>query len=139
MEKEKEMTIGEKIEAMLAIKGMTKNELCEQAKTYQGNLSNVISGKALPSLKMLYNIAEALDTTPAFLLGEKYGYTETPLSNGIFGKQDNDGQKDDTDEEKGICDFETEYYKIHRLIARNAPNMSKKQKRELVIAILDDD
>ena len=63
-----------------------------------------------PKGPVIANIATALHTTSDYLLG--------------------------TEE---VGDFESEYYKIHRLIARNASQMTRKQRNELINALLEPD
>lgn len=73
-------------------------------------MSRYISNDRTPKGPVIANIATALHTTSDYLLG--------------------------TEE---VGDFESEYYKIHRLIARNASQMTRKQRNELINALLEPD
>ena len=74
------------------------------------SMSRYISNDRTPKGPVIANIATALHTTSDYLLG--------------------------TEE---VGDFESEYYKIHRLIARNASQMTRKQRNELINALLEPD
>lgn len=103
---EKKM-VGNRISELLDAKGMTQSDLAKRAGITDVSMSRYVNGSRTPRASILANIATILGTTSEYLLG-----TETP------------------------ADFDTEYAKIHRLIARNAPNMNMAQKRALVDAIL---
>lgn len=103
-------TLGERIAELLQKIGLTQRELAEQVGVTEVSMSRYISGDRTPKGPVIANIATALHTTSDYLLGTE-----------------------------ATGDFESEYYKIHRLIARNAPNMSTAQKRELVNALFESD
>lgn len=102
-------TIGERISELLEKNSMTQRELAERVGVTEVSMSRYISNDRTPKGPIIANIATALHTTSDYLLG-----TETE------------------------GDFETEYYRIHRLIARNASQMTKKQRNELINVLLDE-
>ena len=89
---------------------MTQRELAEKVGVTEVSMSRYISNDRTPKGPVIANIATALHTTSDYLLG--------------------------TEE---VGDFESEYYKIHRLIARNASHMTRKQRNELINALLEPD
>lgn len=103
-------TLGGRITELLEKNSMTQRELAELVGVTEVSMSRYISNDRTPKGPIIANIATALHTTSDYLLG-----TET------------------------IDDFESEYYKIHRLIARNASQMTSKQRRELINALLESD
>ena len=105
-----ENTLGGRIADLLKNSGLTQRELADQVGVTEVSMSRYISGDRIPKGPVIANIATALHTTSDYLLG--------------------------TEEES---DFESEYYKIHRLIARNASQMTKKQRNELIQALLESD
>ncbi len=105
---EKNTTLGGRISELLEARGLTQRELADRAGVTEVSMSRYISGGRVPRAAILSNIATVLNTTSEYLLG-----TEVP------------------------GDFDSEYSKIHRLIARNAPKMTMAQKRDLVNAILE--
>lgn len=105
-----ENTLGDRIAELLEKNGLTQRELAELVGVTEVSMSRYISNDRTPKGPVIANIATALHTTSDYLLGN---------------------------EETG--DFESDYYKIHRLIARNASHMTSKQKRELINAILESD
>lgn len=104
--------LGGRIAESLTQYNMSQRELADKAGITEVSMSRYIKGDRVPKGTTLANIATALHTTTDFLL------------NG---------------EGSGTGDFESEYYQIHRLIARNASQMSPKQRRELIIALLESD
>ena len=60
--------IGEKIRKLREQKEMALKELAAQAKISIGFLADIESGRSNPSIKTLKRLAEALDTTPDYLL-----------------------------------------------------------------------
>lgn len=103
-------TLGGRIAELLKTTGLTQRELASMVGVTEVSMSRYISNERTPKGTVIANIANALHTTSDYLLGTEK--TET---------------------------FDTEYYKIHRLIARNAPHMSIDQKRELVNALFESD
>ena len=101
-------TLGKRIAELLQTNGMTQRELAEKVHVTQVSMSRYINDERIPKAPVLANIATALHTTPNELLG--------------------------TEESS---DFESDYLKIHRLIARNAPMMTSRQKREIVNALFE--
>ena len=102
--------LGGRIAELLTQYNMSQRELADKAGITEVSMSRYIKGDRVPKGTTLANTA--LHTTTDFLL------------NG---------------EGSGTGDFESEYYQIHRLIARNASQMSPKQRRELIIALLESD
>lgn len=106
----KNNTLGGRIAELLKTTGLTQRELASMVGVTEVSMSRYISNERTPKGTIIANIANALHTTSDYLLGTEK--TET---------------------------FDTEYYKIHRLIARNAPHMSIDQKKELVNALFESD
>ncbi|WP_026523272.1 helix-turn-helix domain-containing protein [Butyrivibrio sp. MB2005] len=100
--------LGQRIANLLVANNMKQKELADIVGVTEVSMSRYISGDRMPKAPILANIATALHTTVSDLLGT---------------------------EEAG--DFESEYLKIHRLIARNAEKMSPKQKTEIVNALFE--
>ena len=105
--------LGGRIAELLTQLNMTQRELADKVNVTEVSMSRYIKGDRVPKGTTIANIATALHTTTDYLL------------NG-------DGESEATD-------FESEYYKIHRLIARNASQMTPKQRRELINALLESD
>ena len=105
-----EQKLGGRIADLLKQNGLNQRELAEQVGVTEVSMSRYISGDRTPKGPVIANIANALHTTSDYLLGSE----ETK-------------------------DFDSEYYQIHRLIARNAQYMSRKQKTELVNALFESD
>ena len=105
-----ENTLGGRISELLEKNGLTQRELAEKVGVTEVSMSRYISNDRTPKGPVIANIATALHTTSDYLLG--------------------------TEE---VGDFESEYYKIHRLIARNASQMTRKQRNELINALLEPD
>ena len=87
---------------------LEKNSMT-QRELAESSMSRYISNDRTPKGPVIANIATALHTTSDYLLGAESNE-----------------------------DFETEYYRIHRLIARNASQMTKKQRNELIHALLEE-
>ena len=102
--------LGGRIADLLKKSGLTQRELADKVGVTEVSMSRYISGDRTPKGPVIANIANALHTTSDYLLGT---------------------------EEKS--DFDSEYYQIHRLIARNAQYMTRKQKTELVNALFESD
>ena len=105
--------LGGRIAELLNQLNMTQRELADKVHVTEVSMSRYIKGNRVPKGPIIANIATALHTTTDYLL------------NG--------------DDNSSTSDFESEYYKIHRLIAHNAPQMSSKQRRELINALLESD
>lgn len=105
-----ENTLGGRIAELLEKNDLTQRELAEKVGVTEVSMSRYISNDRTPKGPVIANIATALHTTSDYLLG--------------------------TEE---VGDFESEYYKIHRLIARNASQMTRKQRNELINALLEPD
>ena len=105
-----ENTLGGRIAELLEKNCLTQRELAEKVGVTEVSMSRYISNDRTPKGPVIANIATALHTTSDYLLG--------------------------TEE---VGDFESEYYKIHRLIARNASQMTRKQRNELINALLEPD
>jgi transcriptional regulator with XRE-family HTH domain len=105
-----ENTLGGRILELLKINDMTQRELADIVGITEVSMCRYVKGERTPKGPVIANIANALHTTSDHLLG--------------------------TEE---VDDFESEYYRIHRLIARNASKMSSSQKRELVNALFESD
>ena len=102
--------LGGRIANLLKKSGLTQRELANKVGVTEVSMSRYVSGGRIPKGPIIANIANALHTTADYLLGT--------------------GEK---------SDFDSEYYQIHRLIARNAQYMTKKQKTELVNALFESD
>lgn len=105
-----ENTLGEKILELLKKYNMTQRQLADIVGTTEVSICRYVKGERIPRGPVIANIAKALHTTSDYLLGTE-----------------------------DIADFESEYYTIHRLIARNASKMSFKQKRQLINALFESD
>ncbi len=101
-------TLGEKIAQLLKEKTMSQRELAAIVDSTEMTVSRYVRNERQPKAEVLARIAAVLNTTTDELLGR-----ELP--------------KDD----------ESEYLKIHRLIARNASKMSAEKKQELIKALLE--
>lgn len=103
-------TLGGRIAELLTQLNMTQRELAEKVDVTEVSMSRYIKGDRVPKGPVIANIATALHTTTDYLLN---------------GNSSESG------------DFESEYYMIHRLIAKNVSKMTSKQKRELINALLE--
>ena len=103
-------TLGGRIAELLSQLNMTQRELAEKVDVTEVSMSRYIKGDRVPKGPVIANIATALHTTTDYLLN---------------GNSSESG------------DFESEYYMIHRLIAKNVSKMTSKQKRELINALLE--
>lgn len=103
-------TLGGRIAELLTQLNMTQRELAEKVDVTEVSMSRYIKGDRVPKGPVIANIATALHTTTDYLLN---------------GNSSESG------------DFESEYYMIHRLIAKNASKMTSKQRRELINALLE--
>ena len=103
-------TLGGRIAELLTQLNMTQRELAEKVYVTEVSMSRYIKGDRVPKGPVIANIATALHTTTDYLLN---------------GNSSESG------------DFESEYYMIHRLIAKNASKMTSKQRRELINALLE--
>ena len=103
-------TLGGRIAELLSQLNMTQRELAEKVDVTEVSMSRYIKGDRVPKGPVIANIATALHTTTDYLLN---------------GNSSESG------------DFESEYYMMHRLIAKNVSKMTSKQKRELINALLE--
>jgi len=103
--------LGGRITELLKQLNMTQRELADKVGVTEVSMSRYINGDRIPKGTVIANLATALHTTSDYLLN---------------GETSDEG-----------ADFEAEYYKIHRLIARNASQMSSKQRNELIKALLE--
>ncbi len=72
-------TVGERIKARREEKGRSLNQVADDAGISKSALHDLeTKPNVRPSAELLYNVAEALDTTVAFLLGKR----RNPLSDG---------------------------------------------------------
>jgi len=108
-----ENRLGSRIAELLTQFNMTQRELADKVNVTEVSMSRYIKGDRIPKGPVIAAIATALHTTTDYLL------------NG--------------DRASEIGDFESEYYLIHRLIARNVSKMTPKQRRELINALLESD
>lgn len=65
------MTLGEKIRIARSKKGMSQQDLSQMAGTHQKNISKYEKDLVIPSATTLKVIAEALDVTTDYLLGNE--------------------------------------------------------------------
>ena len=103
-------TLGGRISELLNQYGLTQRELAAKVGVTEVSMSRYIKGERSPRGPILANIAAALHTTPEYLLNQEA-------------------------EE----DSELVYYRTQRAIACNAKNWTKKQKADLVTALIVDD
>lgn len=94
--------LNERLVVLLERKNMTQKDLAVKAGVTEAAISHYIKGNRMPRVSVLTRIAEALDTTPDYLL------------NGI---------------ETG-ADSEIKYAK--RLIARNVHQMTREEKMDII-------
>lgn len=100
----------QRLTELLKEQRVTQKELAERVGVTEASISRYMNSDRIPKSEIIANIATALHTTSDYLLGT---------------------------EEQG--DFETEYPRIVRLIARNSANMSNEQKAEIIKVLLEDD
>ena len=101
-------TLGDKISELLKESGMTQRELASKIGSTEMTVSRYVRNERQPKAEILSKIAEALNTTTDYLLGRDF-----------------------------VNDDESEFLKIHRLIARNASKMTPEKKNELIRTLLD--
>lgn len=102
-------TLGEKLAQLLKENNMSQRELAAKIDSTEMTVSRYVRNERQPKADIISKIAAALNTTTDDLLGR-----EVP--------------KDDN----------SEYLKIHRLIARNASKMNAEKKQELIKALLEE-
>lgn len=105
-------TIGTNISDLLNEMNMTQRELADIVGVNEVSMSRYVNGNRVPKAPILARIANALHTTSEELMNTS-----------------------STDEEN----FEIEYYRIHRLISKYAPEMTQRQKNALIAAIIESD
>ncbi len=99
-----------RIAALLEEKKMTQKDLALTAQITESAVSHYLNGDRIPRGVNLMKIAKALETTTDYLL-----------------------------EQEGDFDQENDLKIAKTLIARNAPNMTKSEKMELLSIIMGDD
>lgn len=100
---------GARMAELLKKQGLTQKQLAELVGVTEATISRYMSGERTPKSGILANIATALHTTSDYLLG-------TELEG----------------------DLENDLPVIRRLIARNANQMTKAQKKELFDALFEE-
>jgi transcriptional regulator with XRE-family HTH domain len=78
------MTLPEKLEILIRRKGITKTEIAVEVGITYRALANYISGNRKPRKAILTKIAEALDTTPEFLLSTQQNIILTGQERFVF-------------------------------------------------------
>jgi len=101
-------SLGSRISNLLQKNGLTQRELAELVGVTEVSMSRYINGDRTPKAPIIANIALALHTTSDYLLGQE-----------------------------GDDDSELEYYRMQRVIARNAKNWTAKQKTDLIQALFE--
>ena len=102
-------TLGEKLAQLLKENNMSQRELAAKIDSMEMTVSRYVRNERQPKADIISKIAAALNTTTDDLLGRE------------VSKDDN-----------------SEYLKIHRLIARNASKMNAEKKQELIKALLEE-
>lgn len=101
-------TLGDRIAQLLKEKNMNQRELAAKIGSTEMTVSRYVRNERKPKADVLAKIASALNTTADDLLGlEK------------------------------ATDDESEFLKLHRLIARNASKMTVEKKQELIKTLLE--
>lgn len=62
--------LGLRIRIQLTRKRKTQQQIADEIGMSRVGLGNIINGKVMPTLKTIINIANSLDTTVGYLLGE---------------------------------------------------------------------
>lgn len=101
--------LGRRILSLLRDKHMTQKQLAVRANVTEAAISHYIKGDRMPRSSVLAKLADALGTTPDYLLG---------------------GEAQDSKEELLYA---------KRLIARNVSQMTTAEKREILNILLGDD
>ena len=102
--------LGERIIKFTEQNGMTQRDLAGRIGISEVSLSRYINGDRSPRPAILSDLASALNVSVSDLTGDAPGSAQG---------------------------FENEYYQIHRLIARNASQMTAQQKTEIVNALFE--
>lgn len=100
--------LGERIYNLIVLNGFTIRILAEKVGVTYVTMTRYINGERIPNSKTLAKIATALHVDANTLLG--------------IERDKNDPEKD--------------FYKAQRLAARNAESWTKKQKADLILAIM---
>lgn len=108
-----EQSLGNRIAKLLNQSNMTQRELANKIHITEASMSRYVRGNRIPKGSTIANITAILHTTTDYLL------------NG--------------NDNSSTSDLESEYRKIYCLIARNAPQMTFKQRRDLINALLVSD
>jgi transcriptional regulator with XRE-family HTH domain len=87
------LTVGERIKRKRKEKGLPLKLLSGKCKLSISFLSDIEQGRRKPSLDRLKDIAEGLDTTVSFLLGEekdtdKFRWQDRRIDNNIYSSED---------------------------------------------------
>ncbi|MBE5058129.1 hypothetical protein AYP97_08045 [Lactobacillus crispatus] len=98
--------LGKRIKDLLKTNGITQKDLAERTGCTQAAISHYIKGDRTPRARVMTKIASALNTTSDYLI---------------------DGIPQDQKSELGYA---------KKLIARNAKNMTKKEKMDLINILL---
>lgn len=106
--KEKKNELGERIHNLIGLNGFTIRILAEKVGVTYVTMTRYINGERIPNSKTLAKIATALHVDANTLLG--------------IERDKNDPEKD--------------FYKVQRLAARNGESWTKKQKADLILAIM---
>jgi len=121
------MNVGKRIKALRRQKKLTLNELSRKVGISISFLSDIENGRSNPSLERLKDIAEALDTSVSFLMGE-----------------DNPMQKDkisDEELDKKIYELKKEFPNLFETLSRAKgpiPDSVKVQMNDIMRALLRD-
>ena len=102
-------TIGNRMKELLEKKGLSQKDLAEMVGCTDAAISHYIKGDRMPRTNVLIKIAVSLDTTVDYLVE---GTPTDVYDELVFAK---------------------------KLIARNASQMSKTQKREIIDILMGDD
>lgn len=102
-------SLGKRIEQLLKENNMSQRELAARIDSTEMTVSRYVRDERQPKADVLSKIATVLNVTTDELLGRE------------ISKDDN-----------------SEYLKIHRLIARNASKMTPEKKQELIKALLEE-
>ncbi len=102
-------SLGNRIEQLLKENNMSQRELAARIDSTEMTVSRYVRDERQPKADVLSKIATVLNVTTDELLGRE------------ISKDDN-----------------SEYLKIHRLIARNASKMTPEKKQELIKALLEE-
>ncbi len=89
------MTIGERIKNARKNKDWTQKQLEEKTGINEANIRKYESGRQNPKLETIQKIAEALNVTPAYLMGWEDDTTISALEIDYYGNLGNGTERDD--------------------------------------------